>query len=398
MPMTTEEHKIESMVENYYKQMYMNAAYACWSAAMVKSKNEDMARQWIDMAIDVLFCLGRQGNPVWSSKANFSAAQLLRFSGKYPQALVCLQQAIDTMPHWDFTQMDKKALIHQMHSQNNNKRKHSLVVHVGYPKAGSTSLQARFFPYLAEVHHLGETFYDMLTTTHDRGAMHYGFPSFRASPACTLGDEEYDGEVFAEALLKHMKPGINSLSQEDFVMHPDRLGKRLAELQDLLSIDVKVIVIGRKQSDIILSEYAQRFKNPKWDNKRINEVVSWDDVDDEGIISIPKYDYVSSIETFYDHIGRENVFFWPFELGFEDDFINDVCGFMGIEQDKSIIRHMLQRPQLNITGNRIKKEIAKLHPNMDEFVKELDDYFKTSNKYLDDLFHGYCLRDLGYYK
>ena len=182
-----------------------------------------------------------------------------------------------------------------------------IIVHVGFPKSGSTLLQRFVFPVVKDVNFIqpdeNKELFEALTLI-----------EYPGGETCRL-------DVLSAA-SKHFQSSKNStlISSEHFVMqgnwlttHKSKPTIRLDTTQILSHIQklgqqVRILLVIRKQQDWLESWYQERIK--RYETRRFQDVVGAQEF--FPIMELLRFD-----RTFLDlaqRFGKENVFIIPFEL------------------------------------------------------------------------------------
>jgi hypothetical protein len=183
----------------------------------------------------------------------------------------------------------------------------SIVIHLGYPKTGTTTLQRHFFPSLPGCNALGP--------------LPYGSP-FRIL-ASNL--EQADGPAFLEAtwraFLEDSRRGAETLilSREGLSRPEHRL--RTADRLHSLAPDARIIVCIRNQRSMLRSFYSQYLKDGG-----VNSLPDW--VRDDFDFAWLRYDEL--VAPYQERFGRERVKIMAYEhfAGDPQRYFDDLGAFI----------------------------------------------------------------------
>lgn len=338
-----------------------------------------------------------------SASGSYHAGLILKFLGDRKKALDYWAHARALFPDWHGPKLAYSALRKQLALKkepttlNQAEDVKTLIVHIGYPKAGSTWLQGAFFPNLCGVNHLGESQYDFLTIDNVPIAT-YGFPLKSSLIYKNLVQDDYNEDKAATLLKKNIGSApITSISSEGLVTQAPSVFNRLLKLKAKLNIEIKILIIIRRQKEMVLSTYAQGMETGQYLNKTLDQVIDWNGTrENKTDINIPHYNYGDNYNLAVRYFGRQNVLMVPFEKLFSQrfDLINPICSFIDRAQDQDIIKLMQAKPPLN-TGKH-KAYIDKLNPDKETILAKVYDCFKASNEKLDHQLN-LGLKELGYY-
>lgn len=178
-------------------------------------------------------------------------------------------------------------------------------IHIGMPKAASTSLQKNLFDYLPSFHHIGNS--------HQNSAIDQQVKTIIHSIIGCEQSEYNKKEVYR--LLSNKVNAINEkrilLSDESFAMgysrFPGQVEKfEIARRLKTLFPDAKILLIIRNQATMLQSLYAQKLKNsvnlPTW-QEWLKEQKSYSHLTSQ--FSWLKYDKI--YETYSYFFGEDNI-------------------------------------------------------------------------------------------
>ncbi len=383
-----------------HNKWFINLALQSCLYASLNKHDHNLSQRYLDFGVKLFKELSGNEKPGVSAFGHYHAGQLLSFMGEKQQALAQFEAAQKSAPQFKASVFQTRLHRYLCENplENRNGSPTSLMVHIGYPKAASTWLQRTFFPYIQGNHHLGQMYYDILDEN-DRYIVHYSFPCAAYDKMFTLNEDEYDAPAFVKFFRQHMdfQAKANTVSAEDLVLQPDRLSQRLDQLSADMKVPVKVMMVIRRQSAVLLSEYGQRIKAGTLQGERFDQVLDWDGVTDEGpLLCVKNYHYIDTYKTFCRRLGEENVLVLPFETLFSVASLRKIFDFMGVPCSTEYLQFLLQSPVSNKTSDSQKDHIAKLNPDIEQTTKKIDDYFQDTNKRLEEALNidltslGYC--------
>ena len=303
------------------------------------------------------------------------------------------------------------------------------VVHIGYPKSGSTFLQRNVFPFLDGCEYLGLSGREK-DETYDELSVFYNGVS--KSDSLNFSCEECR-EIAQRYLNKSNKESV-IFSHEALVSvlyaYPDAVVKA-QRLHDVFQGDARIIMIVRNQQSILESQYRDHPFEP-------HDIIRGKPVSfDEWYRQTKRLRYFRFTDlVFYDRLidvydgifGKENVLVLPLELMKADpqEYAERLACFLNIDSQKLL--SCLQAPDANVghsSGvNRLRKirrriplniEFSRILPKfvynflrkvlvssgketfqISEVVKkDIQETYKESNRVLEKRL-GLALSDLGY--
>jgi len=222
------------------------------------------------------------------------------------------------------------------------------VIHIGMPKAASTTLQHRLFAAHSEIYYLGR--YDGIGYVEE----------YRRYDACRdevvqalmkqiAYDNVYDpdfsqckdllNQILAPAREKNLLP---VWSWESYAT--DILAKRRVRARNLKKVfgDAKIIMVLRNPVNLLESAYFQILKRENVANHIkvgipvfYRSIGEWLEKDFEGEI-LPHLQYAQTIQAYVDQFGLQNVSLFLFENLVRDSrgFIEKICQAMGIDSEE----------------------------------------------------------------
>lgn len=211
----------------------------------------------------------------------------------------------------------------------------TLVIHIGWPKTATSTIQDCFF---RKLHEQGEINYLGKYTLRKKGGIHeewnpwHGFVSF-----CVYGEEITNREI--SSLRSGLCEGVNVLSNEDFPSSflgvrnrkflPERdplsVPSRIEKLTRVLGIDeVKIVAVIRNQPDAIYSTYVEGWR---WFFRKEPALASFRDYLCEGISKgfdgvFRMFFYAEILSEYREKFGGENV-----DVLFFEDIRSDRAAF-----------------------------------------------------------------------
>lgn len=282
-----------------------------------------------------------------------------------------------------------------------------ILIHVGYAKAASTTLQKSVFPKLSGINYLGRR-YDGSDNIYHRLAEE--LPNFMHMDDEVAYSAYVDG---LRSLLDRIKMHpVNVLSAENF-LRPykiERIAQRLRRL--FAGFDAKFIFTVRRQGDIISS----RINHDR--SGRIVGDASKLIVDDDlpcaypscmkfkrrgcpcfrGIkkISLPYYDYDRTISIFESEIGRSRIGIWSFEgiVSRDPRTVQQMASDLGV--DAEIVSALLRQAKPENVGKDegAYREMKKIW--LAQYGARVFERFGASNRVLAER-HGLDLERYDYY-
>ena len=208
------------------------------------------------------------------------------------------------------------------------------VLHVGFHKCGSTTLQGTLFSRHPQIANLGEPTEDPSAFEAIRGIWLSCDANHRKR---TEFDLDRSRGLWQEALAK-IAPGKvpvfskESLTQSEYYTEPgdDRIPKRLRAVVG----PAKIIVVVRHQIRLVESLYLYHSKGSRYE-----PAAQWLSSRSD---DLRLYRYDMMVNSFVEHFGRENVAVFLFEELKADAgaFARQVCNFIGVdaEQGAALIR------------------------------------------------------------
>lgn len=233
-----------------------------------------------------------------------------------------------------------------------------LIVHVGYPKCGSTLLQRHVFPQLDDVRHIA---FEGKTELYQALAMRT-FSEGEAGRKAVLSR-------FADEVLAGDRPTL--ISAEHFIMpaecfrslenRPLRLldGMTILEQIAALPVPVRILVLVRRQDDWLRSWYQERIK--RYETRAFSDFVLA--AENQVLLETLAYDHI--IGVLEDKFGPGSVYVVPFELLRCDDAafwrrINALLPLAAAPADLPIVRMSMRRETIFLRrlGNRLLRRLA----------------------------------------
>ena len=217
-----------------------------------------------------------------------------------------------------------------------SKFKKQLILHIGFPKAGSTTLQQKIFPNLKEVTYLDSLNFKSLHETIPRNP----------SDLSNLSPNTVASEWLAH--LKKIDTPTAILSNERLTWgivdsmrnsgaDPKSVAKNIKRcFFDSIGdfVDIKVVILIRRAGDLLPSLYAEILKN------ELEKGRDFDDFVDKvlGSSSAVAWLYYKDMALeFFEEFGNRNVFIAPFEGIFDinnNKLRYSLAEFIGIDADQ----------------------------------------------------------------
>jgi hypothetical protein len=269
-----------------------------------------------------------------------------------------------------------------------------IAIHIGYPKAASTTLQKHLFHKHSELNNLGN--YPTANVGTDSKEIDFEAPFLKSkelkqfySNILQLDDIEYafskNDVIFDTYVLPQMSEDkINIFSHEGFLAtffsNPDRGGK--AKRLCSYFKEPKILIIIRNQFELVRSQYADWPFDPRaFTLRRKVEIDEWIQID----MNAPESKhFIRSLNFYYVAnyyaalFGKENVRVFLFEemTNNLDRFAHNISGFLGIDADQT--RAILSDKHENkARDNQLRSQ--KIDPGI---INRLNGYFAQINRSL----------------
>ena len=274
-----------------------------------------------------------------------------------------------------------------------------IAVHIGYPKAASTTLQKHLFHKHSELNNLGNyptANIGIDSAEIDCGASYLKYKELKRfySNILQLDDIEYafskTDAIFNTYVFPHMSADkINIFSHEGFLAtffsNADR-GDRAKRLYSYFN-DPKILIVIRNQIEMIKSQYADWPFDPRaFTLRREVDINEWIQID----MNAPESrHFIKSLNFYYVTnyyaalFGMKNVRVFAFEemVNNLDRFAHGISGFLGIDVDqtRTILsgKHENKARNMQLRSQKINSDI----------VKPLNGYFGQINRSLDRAYH-----------
>lgn len=316
----------------------------------------------------------------------------------YLEAKRCLDDLEGIASSWDRLNFYKKTLLLQSENQQ-GRGKAKLLVHLGYPKTATTWLQDVFFPSLPGVSHLGESFVE-LRAKDGTALPACGLPTFLSSSECTLGNEQFESQVFCEHLQNNIsKEGVFILSEEALAYQIPQTCYRLREVQKQLDLDLFLCLTIRHPADIAYSQYVQYLSSGIWEGQPVyKDVLNWAGHCIENKINVFDYDYFKSYQSCCDLVGSSHVLVWVFETLFDKNHqsLSRFLEWLTIDMPKDLQQEMIGFQATNVKDVEFKKSIDEINTDKNEIGQKICQTLALSSKKLDESLN-LQLKDLSYY-
>ena len=143
-------------------------------------------------------------------------------------------------------------------------KKTKIILHIGYGKTATTTLQQHFFPYIEEIDYLGkldnngkfkfESNYLLNVLLNKRENIDFKLiekelRKYYLSDTILLSDES----ILSTSLK------IHEFNDEKIINKPEEIAQRLRKLFSEENYNVKILITLRKQDEMITSRYAQSY-------------------------------------------------------------------------------------------------------------------------------------------
>jgi hypothetical protein len=274
-----------------------------------------------------------------------------------------------------------------------------IAVHIGYPKAASTTLQKHLFHKHPELNNLGNyptANIGIDSEENDSEASYLKFKELKQfyMNMLQLDDIEFafskNDVIFNTYVLPQISAyKLNIFSHEGFLAtffsNPDRGGK--AKRLCSYFKDPKILIIIRNQFELIRSQYADWPFDPRALTLRrkvdINEWIQIDMNTPESKHFIRSLNFYYVTNYYAALFGKENVRVFAFEemVNNLDRFANDFSGFLGINADptRAILsgKHENKARDTQLRSQKIDADI----------VTQLSGYFGRINRSLENAYH-----------
>ncbi len=274
-----------------------------------------------------------------------------------------------------------------------------VAVHIGYPKAASTTLQKHLFHKHSELNNLGNyptANIGIDSKEIDCEASYLKYKELKQfySNILQLDDIEYafskNDAVFNTYVLPRMSADkINIFSHEGFLAtffsNADR-GDKAKRLCSFFS-EPKIMIIIRNQLEMIKSQYADWPFDPRaFTMRRTVDINEWIQIDirtPESKNFIRSLNYYYVINYYVSLFGEQNVRVFLFEemVNNLERFANDISDFLGITaaQTRAILSNKHENKARNI-------QLRSQTINSDN-INQLYSYFRQINRSLMNIYH-----------
>jgi hypothetical protein len=274
-----------------------------------------------------------------------------------------------------------------------------IAVHIGYPKAASTTLQKHLFHKHSELNNLGNyptANIGIDSEEIDSEASYLKYKELKQfySNILQLDDIEYafskNDAIFNTVVLPHMSADkINIFSHEGFLAtffsNADR-GDKAKRLYSYFR-DPQIMIVIRNQIEMIRSQYADWPFDPRaFTLRRKVDIDEWIQID----LNTPESKhFIRSLNFYYITnyygalFGKENVHVFLFEelVNNPNRFAQDISGFLGINADQTLAilsdKHENKARNMHLRSQEINADI----------VNQLCGYFRQINRSLVDAYH-----------
>lgn len=235
-----------------------------------------------------------------------------------------------------------------------HKLKKVIYIHLGYPKTATKTLQAHFFPYLKNVDYLGKL-----------GKLEeYKITKIKKKILLDL----YHGKVneilnyrkkFSHSLYNDIENSSALISAEGLVMNSLRFiqdttynCKKLISIYEVIDaiktlfdhnlFDIKLILVTRRQIELIPSLYGQDYKYSHSKIKLINTFQKYFNhiVSDESSPISNYLNYYELVRIIEKEFSPDNILILPFEQFVENkiSFLNNLASFMSTSFEDTVLK------------------------------------------------------------
>lgn len=308
-----------------------------------------------------------------------------------------------------------------------------ILLHIGYPKTGTTWLQKNIFPNVEEVNYIGRTYKNqnyLKRITYK--SLNY-FPFTQKKYSRTPDDYWIDLISYApDAVYNEVKTAnkltslivndkLNVISNENLVrpFSVERTARRLRNICNKHEITPSIVISIREQYSIILSRHYQDTiiynKNKKYKlteainlgHKQIcyapackQKLYRCDCFKKELVaINLDFYNYYNSYKTYAEVFGKENVYILVSENLLSSPYkaLTGVFNHVGLNKEISNLRELSKSEPTNKRASVIKKEIDLFNSKDLKQVKEqIKNYYRESNLLLNKM-TSIDLENYGYF-
>jgi len=190
-----------------------------------------------------------------------------------------------------------------------------IYIHVGYPKTGTTTLQAHFFPHIEEVQYLGKyvnsdknfdfnvnIINDIIFKNKndiDYIILEKEFNNLFTKDKILLSEEDFLFECLRPPMLK----GVNNQPK------PMEVAEKIKNIFDKIHYDVIIIMTIRKQDEMLTSLYAQAYtfnysKYTKYNSFQKFLNIFLDKQEDDFVFAL---DYLRIVSEYQSIFGKNNI-------------------------------------------------------------------------------------------
>lgn len=229
-----------------------------------------------------------------------------------------------------------------------------IIVHIGFPKTGTTTLQKALFPSL---HRKGYIFYAGKWHQDSREGQEINSGLYQGVAERIRWDNKKNTPLSLETDLKKVviseegftsPQGISKIATQHFKDYgigyvPNTLATAIREHAD----KIKILITIRNQKSMIPSFYAQNF----WVLKYEDGILSWEDLfedctKDNDLYQIWHYDQLCDTYASVFGEGALNVLFYEDLLYDKDVFIQSIS--RALEVDATVVEESLGREKFNV--------------------------------------------------
>lgn len=207
--------------------------------------------------------------------------------------------------------------------------KKTVLLHVGYPKTATTTLQRHVFPQLNGFNYIGKSYDSGMKCLFDISLL----AKLGLDPN---GIDKEEAKCFIEKLQNHTDERPLLISEERIIgsiitprffskkeyrtSSPHSAARDLYELFDPSLFQVKILITLRRQCDALASKYAQSFQKSYSKIPQLSTFDSFigDILENSGNPVREGYDFLKACTAYEKYFGKDNICILPYEFFKED--------------------------------------------------------------------------------